>query len=418
MTAGEEAILDAQVERIRASRILDRSHSLSRLFHYLAEAARADRTLREIDVAQDVFGRTGDFSGDASVRVYIHRLRRKLAEFYAGKGAGEPHRLSVPLGEYRLVVGSSPEAAPPAPEARREKSRAAHRPRLWIWAAAAVVVLLIGANLIAWMTVSRELAPNRELARLSRTPLWSGIKGDHQVLVVIGDYYVFGERGDAPGLTRLIRDFGVNSIEDFDKTLMRRPELAQRYVAIDTYYTPAGAALALERVMPLVRYAAKDTRRVRVITSSQLTPEMLRDSDIVYIGYLSGLRLLEPPLFTRSRFQIGSTYDSLIDRETKQAYGSGAGFVRGDQPNEDFGYLATFEAPGGNRIVIIAGSRDIGVVQAAEVATDLAVQSSRPPLAAGASEWLYRVRGVGRTNFGAIPVSFGGKAEPSISADR
>ena len=65
---------------------------------YLADPAHAGRTLREADVAADVFGRELDLSGDASVRVYVHRLRKKLEDFYAGPAAAEPHRLVIPVG--------------------------------------------------------------------------------------------------------------------------------------------------------------------------------------------------------------------------------------------------------------------------------------------------------------------------------
>jgi len=104
MISDRQAALTEQVAKVRASRILGRSHGLSRLFDYLADPAHEDRTLREADVAADVFGRDLDLSGDASVRVYVHRLRKKLEDFYAGGGASEPHRLIIPVGEYRLEV--------------------------------------------------------------------------------------------------------------------------------------------------------------------------------------------------------------------------------------------------------------------------------------------------------------------------
>src|SRR5688572_22889041 len=102
MVAERPQVLAEQVARVRDSGVLGRSHGLSRLFDYLADPIRAGRTLTEADVAQDVFGRTAEDSADASVRVYIHRLRRKLDDFYAGAGAAEPHRLTIPVGEYRL----------------------------------------------------------------------------------------------------------------------------------------------------------------------------------------------------------------------------------------------------------------------------------------------------------------------------
>jgi hypothetical protein len=384
--------LAAQVARVRESGVLGRSHGLARLFEYLAEPSMDGRVLREADVALDVFGRGLDLSGDASVRVYVHRLRKKLEAFYAGPGATEPHRLVIPIGEYRLdVIETGPGEAPAAP------SQARPRP---IWPAIAGALALLAANLAGWVYVARETAPSRDLARTAASPLWAGIGRDRPVLVVVGDYYIFGDTDYGDGPKRMVRAFEINSPADLDAWLMDNPQLQGRYVDLDTYYTPVGATLALREVIPLVRQAAGGLEGVRVITASHLTPDLMKGADIVYVGYLSGLRLLQEPVFERSRLTIGATYDELIDRKTGQTFVSGAGTASGDRPNRDYGYLAAFQGPAGNRFIIIAGNRDIGVMQMAEVATDRKALGGLEPQD-GPLEALYEVDGVGRTALGA-----------------
>ncbi|MBX3484568.1 helix-turn-helix domain-containing protein [Phenylobacterium sp.] len=393
MSDGVSEALAQQVARVRAAGVLGRSQGLARLFDYLADPARGGRTLREADVAMDVFGRGLDLTGDASVRVYVHRLRKKLDEFYAGPGAAEQHRLVIPVGEYRLDVVAAPEAveAPAVPQAR---------PR-WLIPAAIAAALLVALNLGAWWFVARAIAPYRELERVAAAPLWAGLGRDRPVVVVVGDYYIFGDTEYGREPKRMIRAFEINSPADLDAWLMDNPELQGRYIDLDTYYTPVGATLALREIMPLVREAAGGPDRVRVITASRLTPDMLKSSDIVYVGYLSALRALQGPVFDRSRFSIGATYDELVDRRTGHTYTSGAGAAPGDRPNRDYGYLAAFTGPAGNRFVIVAGNRDIGVMQTAEIATDRKSLSALKP---GPLEALYEVDGVGRTNIGAKPV--------------
>lgn len=383
--------LEREVARVRASGVLGRSQGLSRLFDYLAEQALAGRPVREADIAADVFGRELDLTGDASVRVYVHRLRRKLEDFYAGPGQDAPHRLVIPVGEYRLDAVET--AAPRAPS---------HPARRWAWAAAAAALLLVAANGVAWAWLARQAAPDRTLARAAAAPLWAGLGKERPVLVVVGDYYIFGdtEGGETP--VRMIRAFDVNAPADLDVLLMGRPDLQGRYVDLDTYYTPIGATLALRELMPLVRRVAGAPERVRVVTGSQLTPEMLKGSDIVYVGYLSALRLLQAPVFERSRFQVGETYDELVDRRTGRVFVSGAGTAQPGRPNRDYGYLAAFQGPAGNRIVVIAGARDIGVMQTAEIAADPA---AAPEQGETEFERLYLVEGVGRTNLAATPVA-------------
>jgi len=394
MSGDRSEALAAQVARIRGSGVLGRSHGLSRLFDYLADPARDGRTLREADVAHDVFGRELDLSGDASVRVYVHRLRKKLEDFYAGPGATEPHRLVIPVGEYRLDVAEA--AAAPAPAARP-------RPR-WLLPLAAALALLAAGNIGAWWWFAHDSGPSRELARIAASPLWAGIGRDRPVIVVVGDYYIFGDTDYGDGPRRMIRAFEINSPADLDAWLMDNPQLQGRYIDLDTYYTPVGATLALREIMPLVRQAAGGIDRVRVVTASHLTPDMMKSADIVYVGYLSALRVLQEPVFERSRFSIGATYDELVDRKTGQSYVSGAGKAQGDRPNRDYGYLAAFTGPSGNRFLIVAGNRDIGVMQTAEIATDRTAIGALKLKAGGPLEALYEVDGVGRTALGAKPV--------------
>lgn len=387
---------EAQVERIRESGWLGRSLSLARLFDFLAEARRDGRVLREVDVAQEVFGRGADLSGDASVRVYIHRLRRKLADFYEGPGASEPHRLVVPLGEYRLDLetpGAEAEALPPPGTPKRRTGR-------W-WIAAAVTALVV-ANLLAWVLFGLPSSSDRAVAAAARRAPWAMIDGERPILLVVGDYYIFGE-ADGFQVKRMIRDFNINSPADLNEFLMTNPDMQGRYFDLDTDYTPTGATLALKDVLPIVRARAKNPASVQMITSSMLTPEMLKSADIVYVGYLSALRLLEQPVFAGSRLKVGDTYDDLIDRRTGRVYSSSAAVASPNQENIDYGYLRAVEGPGGNHIVVIAGTRDIGVMQMAESAARASPDGDRTD-PTGSIERLYEVRGVGRTNISARAV--------------
>ena len=98
--------LQAEADEIRATGALGRSEPVRRLFDYLVQSSLEDRSPKEAEVAGAVFNRRADFdtSQDAVVRVYVHKLRRKLEAIYAGPRADTVHRLTIPRGEYRLVV--------------------------------------------------------------------------------------------------------------------------------------------------------------------------------------------------------------------------------------------------------------------------------------------------------------------------
>ena len=372
--------------RVRARRALGRSEGLNRLFDYLAERARTGARPKEFEVAAAVFGRGGDFDGarDASVRVAVHRLRRKLDDFYAGPGADEPVRLSIPRGEYRMIAEPTPSMAPaPAAPSRR----------LW-WA---VVAALTSLNLAAWGVFWMTHDVDRGLRQARAQAPWTQLaRSPATTLLVLGDYYIFGEIDPAAGVDRLIRQYSINSREDLDAWLMDSPRASGRYRDLDLFYLPVGAAFALRSLIPVL--ARGKPERLRVVLASDLTPEMLKRDNIVYLGYLSGLGVLRQPVFAGSRFQVGDTWDQLIDARTHRTYVSQEGGPsQGDRARRDFGYVSAFSGPGGNRIVVIAGARDAGLQQAAEAMASPQALKALARVGAGANfEALYEVNGIGR----------------------
>jgi hypothetical protein len=381
-------------ESLRARSALGRSDVLNRLFDYLAEASAAGQKPKEVEVAAAVFGRDSGFDGaqDASVRVAAHRLRKKLDEFYAGPGRADETRLIAPRGEYRLV-------AAPAAGARREARPARWRPPAWALAAG----LLLAVNTLAWAGWW-AFHPQDPYAAVRRAAPWSQVLGDSRpLLVVIGDYYIFGDMDQATGAGRLVREYAINSPEDLDAWLMDHPEEVGRYRDLDLFYLPVGAAAALRDIMPVLAPKAAQRDQVRVVTASDLTPEMLKRNDVIYIGYLSGLRMLRDPVFAGSRFRVGETYDELVDTRTGVHYESQEGGpVEGPASQRDFGYFAAFRGPDGARIVILAGARDMGLMQTAEAMTNPKVLQAiaRDARRADAFEALYEVEGMQRANFG------------------
>jgi hypothetical protein len=370
---------------------------LIRLFDYLVEVSARNERPKELEVAAAVFGRDAGFDGaqDASVRVAAHRLRRKLEDHYAGPGRGAAARLTVPRGEYRLVVvaaGDAPGAAPgPAPAPPRLR-------RLWPWALGLLLALNLAAGAAWWASHRDPYGPLRRMAPWSQL-----LSPGRPLLVVVGDYYIFGDLDQATGAGRLVREYGVNSPSDLDAWLMDHPALVGRYRDLDLYYLPVGAAAALRELMPVLAPKARLRDQVRVVQASDLTPEMLKRNDILYVGYLSGLRLLRDPLFAGSRFRVGDTYDELVDTRTGRRYESQEGGpVEGQSSQRDLGYFASFRGPDGNRIVVVAGARDVGLAETAEAVSDPRSLAGLAKAAGGADayEGLFEAEGLRRANLG------------------
>jgi hypothetical protein len=406
-------LLRAQADRIRASGVLGRSSLMQRLFDFLLECSLANKAPKEIEVAMDAFGKGAEFdvSQDAMVRVYVHKLRRKLEEFYSGPGASEPSHLSIPKGAYRFVIettratapdgvgGTQPAAIPPPSAAPSSPPGAPVRRRGLLVALAVSVLINVALVLTAYLS-HRE--PQDELATVRESPIWSAILGDDRpIFLVVGDYYIFGETDDTMEVRRLVREFDINSRQDLEHYLKVHPEQAERYLDLELAYLPTAAAYAVRDLMPVLSTA---NRRVRIVTMSQLNPAVLKSSHVIYVGYLSGLGRLRDLTFKSSRLSFGDSYDEVVDRKTGQHYVSQAGApFRGERQVHDYGYFATFAGPDGNRIVVVAGTRDVAAMHMAETVTaprtlDTLVAAVR---ATPSFEALYEVYGMDRLNLDA-----------------
>ena len=401
-TAANDALTD-EARAVRDSGALGRSEILLRLFDYLASRSIGDRAPKETDIAVEVFGRRPDFDAgqDAVVRVYIHKLRRKLDAIYAGPRQDAQARLTIPLGDYRLVIADEPHAEAlaiaEAPETRRLTGKD------WVrWAAAALLLVL--ATSVGTLSIQSATLPPaaKELAALRRGPVWGPIQSNgFPTLIAIGDYYIFGESDDGIETNRLVREYDVNSRADLDEFLMVHPEKASHYIDLDLRYLPVGSAAALRDVVPMST-SDRNRRGARVILASELTPSLLKSNNVVYIGYLSALGPFRDTVFAGSRFSVGETYDEVIDGVTKARYSSqGGGPASDGKVYRDYGYFSTFQGPAGNQFVIIAGTRDVAVMQTAEAATDVAALRQavrRSGAHGGAFEALYEVEGMNRQN--------------------
>jgi hypothetical protein len=337
-----------------------------------------------------------DVAQDATVRVAAHKLRKRLEDFYRDEAPPAAARLAIPRGEYRLTL----EAAPPVhagpvlpgwrrvlPENRRERAAA--------WLVGVLSLACVGL-LLAMLVRPNEQGP---LTAVRESPLWAPLLADDlPVQLVLGDYYIFGERDATGDVRRLVRDFEVNSRRDLERSFIDNPALTRQFADLNLGYLPTSSAQALREVLPILVASGK---HVSLTLASELDPSTIKTTHIVYIGYLSALGMLMDVAMAGSRYSFGGSYDELVDAVTGDAWVSEAGEPHGAAERyRDFAYLASFRGPGGNQHLVIAGTRDTGLMQAAESAADLTALQA---LAAKDLPWrgfeaLYEVQSVNGVN--------------------
>jgi hypothetical protein len=410
-----------EVERLRASGVLGRSDRLLRLFDFLVRCREQGRVPKEVEVAIGAFGRSPGFDSgqDALVRVHAHKLRRRLEDHYRLEAPEHPWRLVVPRGEYRLSLeereAAVVDAAAPLEATVPVAPQGAGRRERWAWRlcgllAAACLALLLHGRL-------DERSDGRSLA-VRDSVLWAPLMADDlPIQVVLGDYYIYGEREPGGEIQRLVRDFDVNSRADLEQRFIADPALTARYADLDLGYLPTSSAQALRQILPVVIATGKP---VSLTLASELDPASLKSTHVVYVGLLSALGMMQDMAFSGSRYAFGGSFDELLDHDTGEAWVSEAGEPHSDAERyRDYAYLSTFTGPVGNAHIVIAGTRDTGLMQSAEIAADprqLVQLGAQAPAPKG-WEALFEVQGINGMNMESRLVHAGALEATKLSSE-
>lgn len=405
----ERARLLAAAASVRPGLEGNRSDRLLRLFDFLLKRSVEGMPPTEQQIANEVFstGRTNAPRGDANVRVYVHRLRKVLKELSEDL---DGDRVELPVGSYLLRLAARDSVVVAAPGEKPGKGGV--RGKLLIRLAAALALLGV-AGLAGWYL----LRPADE-TRLAEAMPWVAISGSSRpITVVLGEYYFYESlpddgTPDAGGKSagKLVWDRRVPTREDLIIYQMLNPEKADRVVDTNQHYVSSGTVAAAFAVRTALRRdAVFRQREVRLVTASQLSPELLKTTDLIYVGQLSGVSpILRDALVQASPFRLDEDLVSVTDMATGKHYRSDGVELRDEQiSRRDYGYIARIPGPAGNNLIVIAALRDPGLKEMADLVVDgarLVPLRSQVARSAQGFEALYQVRTLGSVNLGATAV--------------
>jgi hypothetical protein len=217
---------------------------------------------------------------------------------------------------------------------------------------------------------------------------------DKPTVIVVGDYYIFGKfEHDRPEVDRMERDFSINSKTDLARAQEANPARYGDTEDMGLTYLPVSSAYALRALMPVISQARQP---VTIIPASQVDSDVLRNHNVIYVGLISGMGMIQDVNFTDSNFAVGDSYDELVDMISGRRFTSGEALALPTaQYYDDYGYIARFRQPGGALIGIVAGERDTGLRGMAPVAVSTALPEKIRELAENGKpfEALYEIAG-------------------------
>lgn len=335
-------------ERLRASGVFGVSGRLLDLFDYLAERGAEAVPASQAEIAIAVLDQRGTDSDDATVRVYIHRLRKRLEDFYSNDEDDAGHgMITLPVGIYALRQSSARVRSPVRKHGRRAL-------------VGAIAIALLTAFFAGWLVHSKVPAAPVNV-------IWQPfLASERPIVIAVGDYYIFGEYDpQSPEVTRLVRDFNIDSPIDLARAQETDPERYSMTEDVGLNYLPVSSAYGLAELLPILRQGGKN---VSIMPASAVTSDTFRKSNVIYVGLMSGMALLEEVSLTGSSFMIGASYDELIDTTAQRTYASEEAWsLASERYYKDYGYFAMFREPGGGLVAVVAGARDTGLKGLADV---------------------------------------------------
>lgn len=319
------AAIRAGLARVLDSDAFRAAPQLSAFLGFVVERVLAGRgaELKGYTIAVEAFGRPSDFDpqADPIVRVEAGRLRRTLAQYYAGEGASDAVRITMPVGAYVPVFelaehGPAETAAPvrpmdeksmaipsPTPGGLRESQSRQERQIARRWPVMAGMALCLGLlSLTAWYLGLIHGAPgpgagtlpesSARMAVMGAGPAFQDVPLEPTVVAVS-----MPDLPDDPAITALGRRFSgvlVDALSRFDDLVtVRVPLVGQAPPAnIDYIFETMGQRIdgSIESFGRL-----RSVRDGRIVWSASSTRALgAEDGDLPDIARRLATRLAEP----------------------------------------------------------------------------------------------------------------------------
>ncbi|GEM_PF-1923858 len=253
MVSNEEKTI--VLEKLLNSNVFSKSTTSNILLKYLIESTQNNKNINTTDIALELFG--GQYEpekSEATVRVNMYHLRKKLDKYFEGEGLDDDIQIEIKRGQYGV-------------EFRRINKRISKRnKRVILFASIIPIVFFI-------FFIYNKLNPNN--------PIWdTNFKSDKETTLYL--YDIFGYYG--PTLFNKIgwhRDYEINSPSQFYKKIENKPDLIKDYAPGRNLYVNF---LSSYSVNNLSRYFAEHDNEFSIEKFHNLSPLKLKSQNSIYLG--------------------------------------------------------------------------------------------------------------------------------------
>lgn len=337
--------------KIIDSESFSRSDIYKRLLKYLTESTLKGEKPKEFTVGLEVFNQKADDPATSNVRVYVHKLRKKLDVYYSKEGINDQIYLTIPKGGYTLVFKDRKDIS----HSRRIKN---------VWIVILAFVLISFGNLIFIMTQKSDFRI------LRKTAFWEElISNGKETVVVAGDFFFFSDErmDEKDGRYRNIRDIRINSEEQLREYISGNDSLhlIDYLIPKNTSYMPRDALFSMPYLIPLLE---RNHIKYQIVLSANFVWESFDQFNIIYIGSFKNMKSLS---FLMEKLDV--EYDYLSDSLTFTGLAGNSSYSSFfvNPKNIDYALASKMPGPHNNVIMFFASSHDIGSIESVKYFTTL-----------------------------------------------
>lgn len=244
------------LDKILNSKTFSKSTTSNVLLKYLVESSLMNKNLNATDIGMEIFGTQYEpEKSEATVRVHMYHLRKKLNKYFDNEGSNEPVTLEIQKGQYAVNF--------------KKRLTDTKKKSLLI----SGIVTMVGAVfLLLYMFYSTK-----------KDAVWDGFYSNNKNTTLYL-YDIFGYYG--PTLFNKIgwhRDYEINSPAEFYKKIENHPELIKHYAPGRNLYVNF---LSSYSVNNLSRHFQKSGHEFNIDKFHNLSPLKLKEQNSIYLGPL------------------------------------------------------------------------------------------------------------------------------------
>lgn len=269
----------AALDKVLNSSLFKNSALYQKLLTYLIEADLKGETPKEVTIGHDVFNKNINYNAadDTTVRVHMHKLRKKLEQYYQSEGSQDTLRISIPKGHYRVWFNQVD--SPPSIHQSRAKDYYL-----------AILAILLSIALI-YIVIDKIFAPATNFT-FEPIPTNDAIWGqffnnDYPTTVVIGDFLVFHEYSDRLHRPRRIQDYEINTKEELESYSAANPNKN-----VENWFLGELPHNSIFNIMDLQPVFITMGQEMNIQFTTEIDIDFIKNRNIIYIGEFKNFRTL------------------------------------------------------------------------------------------------------------------------------